>query len=64
MNRDLRRQNAATLRQLAEKSRPEQLWSGAFSQLPNSQVTSAFADRRTYVYDDRDVDQQDHLGFD
>lgn len=64
LNRDLRRRNAETLRQLAAKSRPERLWSGAFSQLPNSQVTSAFADRRTYVYDGEEVDRQDHLGFD
>lgn len=32
--------------------------------MPNGQVMSAFADRRTYVYQGRNVDQQDHLGFD
>ena len=25
---------------------------------------SSFADRRTYVFDGKKVDQQDHLGFD
>ncbi len=64
INGDLRQQNAETLRQMAEKSEPAFLWQGAFEQLPNSQVTSAFADRRTYVYDGRPVDRQDHLGFD
>lgn len=64
INRDLRQRNARTLVQLAEQSPPEWLWEGAFLQLPNSQVTSSFADRRTYVYDGKSVDQQDHLGFD
>ena len=26
--------------------------------------TSSFADRRTYIYEGQEVDQQDHLGFD
>ena len=30
----------------------------------NAKVTSAFADRRTYIYEGRTVDRQDHLGFD
>ena len=30
----------------------------------NAKVMSAFADRRTYVYGGREVDQQTHLGFD
>ncbi|RMH17633.1 MAG: M23 family metallopeptidase [Acidobacteria bacterium] len=64
LNGELRRQNAATLKALAAESRPGFLWSGPFLQLPGSQVTSAFADRRTYVYDGRPVDRQDHLGFD
>ncbi|MDR0841961.1 MAG: M23 family metallopeptidase [Acidobacteriota bacterium] len=32
--------------------------------MPNTKVTAAFAERRTYVYQGRDIDQQDHLGFD
>ena len=32
--------------------------------MPNAQVMSAFADRRTYEFDGEAVDQQDHLGFD
>ncbi len=64
INGDLRQRNAETLEALSLKSEPSLLWQGAFAQLPNSQVTSAFADRRTYVYEGRLVDQQDHLGFD
>ena len=64
INRDLRRQNAATITALAEKSAPDRLWQGPFKQLVNSAVESGFADHRTYVYQGREVDQQVHLGFD
>ncbi len=64
INRDLRRENAATLDQLAASTRAEFLWSRPFLQMPNAQVMSAFADRRTYLYEGREVDRQDHLGFD
>ncbi len=64
INGGLRRENAETLVALGQASQPAFLWEGAFRQLPNSQVTSSFADRRTYRYQDRAIDQQDHLGFD
>ncbi len=64
INRELRKQNGATLAALAEKSAPDRLWQGPFKQLVNSAVESGFADHRTYVYQGREVDQQVHLGFD
>ena len=64
VNGELRRRNAATLAELAQRSKPEFLWRQPFLQMRNAQVMSAFADRRTYVYQGRAVDQQDHLGFD
>ena len=64
INRELRKQNGATLAALAEKSAPDRLWQGPFKQLVNSAVESGFADHRTYIYQGRDVDQQVHLGFD
>jgi murein DD-endopeptidase MepM/ murein hydrolase activator NlpD len=64
INGDLRRRNAETLRELAAASRPAFLWDKPFLPLPNAQVMSSFADRRTYVYRGREVDQQYHLGFD
>jgi murein DD-endopeptidase MepM/ murein hydrolase activator NlpD len=63
INSKLRRQNADTLIAMAKTSKPEFLWRGAFMQMPGK-VFSAFADRRTYRYEGRDVDQQDHLGYD
>jgi hypothetical protein len=64
INSELRRRNHATITKLAAQSPGQFLWNGAFLQLSNSKVESYFADRRTYVYQGKAVDQQDHVGFD
>lgn len=64
LNGDLRKKNRARLRELAEQSKHEFLWSEPFLQMKNAAVMGNFADRRTYMYDGKPVDKQDHLGFD
>lgn len=64
INGDLRRQNAQALRELAAKSAPRFLWNQAFLPMQNAAITAAFADRRTYMYGGKPVDQQVHLGYD
>jgi murein DD-endopeptidase MepM/ murein hydrolase activator NlpD len=64
INRDLRAHDAKILRDLGGRSATSFLWREAFVPLPGAKVMSAFADRRTYVYEGREVDQQYHLGFD
>jgi murein DD-endopeptidase MepM/ murein hydrolase activator NlpD len=64
INRDLRKKNAQTLKELADKSAREFLWNRPFLPMINAAITAAFADRRTYVYNGREIDKQDHLGFD
>lgn len=64
INRELRKEDRARLRQLAADSRQEFLWSRPFIELPSAEVMSPFAVRRTYLYDGREVDQELHLGFD
>lgn len=64
INGRLRQRNAARLAELAAASAPAPLWRRPFLSLPGSQVMSPFADRRTYVYEGRDVDHQVHLGYD
>jgi len=64
INRDLRRENNATISALAQKTAPEVLWQGPFKQLVNTAVEAGFADQRTYVHKGQDIDQQVHLGFD
>jgi murein DD-endopeptidase MepM/ murein hydrolase activator NlpD len=64
INGEMRRANNKTLADLRLKTEPRFLWKQSFLQLANSQVESAFADLRTYVYRGKKVDQQVHLGFD
>jgi murein DD-endopeptidase MepM/ murein hydrolase activator NlpD len=65
INGELRRKNAEKIAALAKQTAPEMLWGGiVFHPFTNSAVESAFADRRTYVYKGKEVDQQTHLGFD
>ena len=64
INNDLRRMNNETIAALAKKTAPSMLWDGAFQPLGGSQIESAFADYRTYLYGGKEVDQQVHLGFD
>jgi murein DD-endopeptidase MepM/ murein hydrolase activator NlpD len=64
INRNLRQRNAQALRDLAPKSVPRFLWSQPFLPWVNSKVTASFADRRTYFYNAKAIDREDHLGFD
>lgn len=64
INGELRRLNAEQIAALTASSPSERLWNGPFMQLGNSQVEAGFADRRTYLYNGKEIDQQVHLGFD
>jgi murein DD-endopeptidase MepM/ murein hydrolase activator NlpD len=64
INRELRATNASALQEMAATSSPRFLFDRAFLRLPGSAVMSSFADRRTYLYQGKPIDHQDHLGFD
>jgi murein DD-endopeptidase MepM/ murein hydrolase activator NlpD len=64
INRGLRAENARELVGLGRESAPALMFQDQLEPLRNAQVMSAFADRRSYVYGGREVDQQTHLGFD
>ena len=64
INGNLRKKNNDTIAALAAKTQPKMLWSDAFAPMGNAQVESRFADRRTYFFDDKEIDRQVHLGFD
>jgi murein DD-endopeptidase MepM/ murein hydrolase activator NlpD len=64
INRELRRQNEARIRELTTTSTPQPLWNGVFHMQPNTVSTSSFADRRRYTYRGTEVDHQTHLGCD
>ena len=64
INGNLRKKNNDFIASLAAKSEPRLLFTEAFKQMMNSQVESRFADRRTYFFDNKEIDRQVHLGFD
>jgi len=64
INGNLRKKNNDAITALAAKTQPKMLWDGAFAPMGNAQVESRFADRRTYFFDDQEIDKQVHLGFD
>jgi murein DD-endopeptidase MepM/ murein hydrolase activator NlpD len=64
INGDLRRMNNDRISTMTAQTSPTRLWEGPFAQLGNSQVEAGFADFRTYVYQNREVDRQVHLGYD
>jgi murein DD-endopeptidase MepM/ murein hydrolase activator NlpD len=64
VNKDLRKENEEKIKQITEKSTESMLWKDAFVQLSNSKVEANFADARTYVYKNENIDNAYHLGFD
>ena len=64
INGEMRRKNNQTLADLRLKTADHFLWTGPFLQLANATVESAFADKRSYIYKGKKVDEQVHLGFD
>jgi hypothetical protein len=64
INREMRKENDATLAEITSTSSPDRVWTGAFVQMPNAHAGAKFAERRSYVYNGDVVDQQTHMGYD
>lgn len=64
VNRESRESDTRRLFSSVENSPPELLWGGTFLRLPNSAPRAGFADHRTYVYQGKEIDRQDHMGVD
>jgi murein DD-endopeptidase MepM/ murein hydrolase activator NlpD len=64
INTKVRAANEAQVREALAESAPEQLWEGPFLQLPNSKVTSRFAEQRTYFVGGKSVSKATHFGYD
>ncbi len=62
-NRETRKKNHERFRQVCSQSAPTPLWSGAFLRYIGKPM-ARFGDRRTYMYQNKAVDQQTHLGED
>ncbi|MBV9781564.1 MAG: M23 family metallopeptidase [Acidobacteriaceae bacterium] len=63
LNREMRRANNQQIYDLRTKTENRILWSGPFVPMKGARE-SYFADRRSYFYNGRKVDEQVHLGFD
>lgn len=64
VNGELRKADYETIRKITAKSDPLIHWNGDFIRLPASAPRAAFADRRTYLFQGKKVDEQTHLGVD
>ncbi len=62
INGDLRRKNNQQLADLRFKTEEKILWNGPFTHWGKEEAN--FADVRNYIYHDKKIDQQVHLGFD
>ncbi|HZS56162.1 MAG TPA: M23 family metallopeptidase [Bryobacteraceae bacterium] len=63
LNREMRRENAQTIYNLRNNTEKRILWSGPFIPVKGARE-SYFADKRSYIYNGRKVDEQVHLGYD
>jgi murein DD-endopeptidase MepM/ murein hydrolase activator NlpD len=63
LNRELRRTNAQQIYNLRTNTEKRILWSGPFIPVKGARE-SFFADKRSYYYNGRKVDEQVHLGYD
>ena len=64
VNGEVRSQDRKTIYDIGRQSSPTPLWEGVFLRMPNAAPLGGFAQTRTYIYQDKEVDQQTHLGFD
>lgn len=63
INSEMRKANNDRLVAMASRTAPKFFWNRSFVQMP-AKAVSTFADRRTYYFEGRVIDKQDHLGFD
>ncbi len=63
INREMRRANNQQIYDLRNNTEKRILWSGPFIPVKGARE-SYFADRRSYIYNGKKVDEQVHLGYD
>ncbi len=64
INSDIRLANTMFLSELGKDSAETVFWKGAFMRLPRSASRAGYGEHRSYVYNDKVIDNQWHLGFD
>jgi len=64
INNYWRDENHRMIREICQHPHPESLWTGKFLRLPNAKPSALYADHRLYMYKDKLIDEQTHLGVD
>jgi hypothetical protein len=64
VNSVLRDANNALIASFANQTSAVPLFAGAFLRMPNTAPRAAFGDRRTYLFEGKEIDRQVHLGVD
>lgn len=64
VNTVMREENAATIREICRQSEPRQFWQGAFGRMKNAAPMALYGDRRTYLYEGKEVGESVHAGVD
>lgn len=64
INRELRNENGSVYYNLKTDTNSERLWNGTWIRLKNAATMAKFADRRSYYYKGKKIDQQVHMGVD
>ncbi len=64
VNKEMRTQNNNKINEITTNSTDKILWKDRFLQLSNSKVEANFADKRSYMVNDKIIDEQYHLGYD
>lgn len=64
INTRIRKENEVKIREIIAETAPAPLFTEAFEQMPDSQVMSTFAERRSYLLDGAKVSESIHYGYD
>ena len=64
INKEFRKKDNELIYDLMKGVSPYQLWEGSWLCLKNAENKARYADHRRYLYNDKLVDEQDHLGID
>lgn len=64
INKRIRAENEARVREIVAQTASSPLWRGPFVQWANSEVTSLFAEHRSYFVGEKQVSEAIHYGYD
>ena len=64
INNEMRKANNKTLSDLRLQTADHFLWSQPFQRQPGAATEAHFADKRSYIYKGKKIDEQVHLGYD